>query len=69
MVRRIVHQNNFQSRPVREFNHPPHELRAKAGIFRTIVQVDDQLPNVSVTISIGIPPLLEAIGDEIARFL
>ena len=68
VVWRIVNQHDFKIVSVGKFNHPFHELRPKTGILRTVVEINDQLTNVSETVLVCIPPLLETVGDEVTRF-
>ncbi len=67
MVRRVIHQHDFQIVAIGKLDQPFHELRAMTRTLGTIVQVDDQLPNVSVTIFVLVPPLLKTVDDKITR--
>ena len=65
VVGRIVDQNDFQLIAVGEGDHPFDELRARAGIFRTVVQINDQLPYGTVSGLISHPPVFDTIGDKV----
>ena len=51
VIRRLVNQYDFQTVTVGNLHHRFHELRPEAGVLRAVVQVDDQLPNVGMTLS------------------
>lgn len=67
MVRRVIHQHDFQIVAIGKLDQSFHELRAMTRTLGTIVQVNDQLANVSVTIFILVPPLLKTVDDKITR--
>jgi len=68
VIRRIVNQNDLQVVFVREFDQALHELGSVTGILRTIVQVDDSLFDMAIMCLVSLPPLFQAIDDEVAGF-
>lgn len=68
VIGRIVDQANRQLVTIREFDHPLDELRAIAGHFRPVVQIDDQLPDMRANLLSILPPKIQAIDNEIRRF-
>ncbi len=65
MVLRIVTPHDFQMMAIRKLHHPFDELCPKTGVLRTVVEIDHQLPNVSVLCMALIPPLLKTIRNKI----
>ena len=65
-VRRIVHQPDLQSRPVREFDHPLQELRAFPRVVRAVVQIDYQPADRTQMVLHRTPPQFQAVRLEIA---
>ena len=66
VVRRVVNQFNLDVVFVSELSQAFHKLRALAGYFRTVVQIDHQLANVRMLGFALAPPLLEIIRHGIA---
>ena len=59
---------NLQLVAVGKPDHPLNELRPATGQLRPVVQIDDQLANVSKESFPILPPLFEAINQEVAGF-
>jgi len=68
MVWRIVDQHDFQRVVVSKCHHPFHELGPKTGVLGAVVQVNHQLAYVRVPFVVYVPPLLETVRQEVARF-
>jgi hypothetical protein len=68
VVRRIVHQPNFQAGPVGELDHAFEKLRSRARVLRTVVEINHQSPQVWIRGLNALPPGAQAIGPEIACF-
>ena len=68
VVGRIVDQDNFQLIAVGEGHHPFDELSAITGIFRTVIQIDDQLVDGRKSLLVSFPPVLNTIGDKVTGF-
>lgn len=69
MIRWIVDQVDFQSRPVGEFHHAFEKLSPHARIFGAVVQVDNQSPDSAKLASHAAPPDPQAIAPKVARFV
>ena len=65
MIGRIVNQLNFQLITVGKGDHPFDELRPTTGIFRTVVQINRQLPDRDQAFLVGRPPPLDTVGDKV----
>ena len=65
MVRRIIHQLDFQSGGIREHHHAVHELGPMTRILRAVIQVDHQAAGVGIPGLVRLPPLDQAVHDEI----
>ena len=65
MIGRIVNQLDFQLMAVGKGHHPFDELGSAAGVFRTVVQIDRQLPDGDPAILVRRPPVLDPIGDKV----
>lgn len=60
---------NFQTRPVRKFNHAFQELRPRSGILWTVVQINRQSSHVRKLIFDARPPRSQTVAPEVARFV
>jgi hypothetical protein len=67
MVRRIIHQLDFQSGGIRKHHHAVHESSPMTRILRPIVQVDHRSARVGIPGLVRLPPLFQAVRDEITR--
>ena len=67
-VLKIVDQNNFQLIAVGKRDHAFDELSPTAGVFWTVVQVDDQLPDGWESRLVGRPPMLDSVGNKVTGF-
>ena len=65
MVRRIVHQLDLQVGGVREHHHAVHELGPMTRILRAVIQVDHQSAAVGIPALVRLPPLFQAVREEI----
>ena len=65
MVGRIVNQDDFQLITVGEVHHPFDELGARTGVFRTVVQINDQLSYGIESRLVSHPPVRDTIGDKV----
>lgn len=66
VIWRVVDQDDLQTCLLGKLDHPCHKLRTPALDLGAIVEVDDQLGDVSVTVLVVLPPVLQAVDDEIA---
>ena len=67
VIRRIVGQVDCQLVPVGELHQTFEELSPHTAERWTIVQIDDDFPDVWIVLFAFFPPLFEAVCDEIAR--
>ncbi len=68
VIRRIVDQNDLQVVLVSEFDQALDELGSVTGILRAIVQVYHQLFNMTIILSITLPPVFQAIDNGVTGF-
>jgi len=66
MVRRQVHQFDRDPVAIHELHQAFHELRAGTGDLGTIIEFDVQSLDAPMNRFSLVPPVLEAIGDEVA---
>ena len=65
MVRRIIHQLDFQSGGVREPHQPVQELGSSTRVLRAVVQVDHQLAGGGMPRFVRLPPLFQTVHNEV----
>jgi len=66
VVRRVIRQLHHQAVLAGEGHDPLEELAPAAVVLRAVVQVDHQRLDPEEPQADALPPLLQAIGDEIA---
>ena len=69
VIRRVVHEVNFQPRPVGEFDLPFQKLRPCAGVLRAVVEIDREPSDFGKLIADAGPPPLQTVAPEVARFV
>jgi hypothetical protein len=68
MVRRQVHQFDYDPVAIHELHHAFHELRAGTADLGAIIEFDVESLDAQVDRFSLVPPLFETIGDEVAGF-
>jgi len=64
----ILSQYDFKVIFVRKVDHALHELCSMTGVLWTVVQVDDQLLDMTILFFVIIPPVLKAVDNKITGF-
>ena len=69
VIRRIVEQVDFQTRPVRKLDHSFEKLCSRTRVLRTIIQVDRQTLHFGKTVFHAQPPRTQTVAPEVARLM
>ncbi len=69
MIRRVVDQANFQSRPIGKFNHAFEKLSPSSRVLRAVIQIDHQTPHFAKSVADQFPPRAQAVTPEVACFM
>ena len=60
---------NDQPRPVGEFDHAFQKLRPRAGVLRTVIQINRQSSHLQKLVLDAGPPGAQTVAPKVARFV
>src|SRR5690606_30096515 len=69
VIRWIVQQVDFQTRPVRKFAQTFEKLCPRPRVLGPVIQIDRQSPDLWESVSHALPPDAQAVAPEVAGFM